>query len=231
MELDAKSLEVDKYETYEDYLDSQISGKDMYYLQDQSLARQLVELGYRGTGETFKREEFERRKKEIEQIRRDALSKNIQVLASSGIETKNFPLLHALAEREKKVRDGKLATIVFIRDKNANGQEISGYIDYGDRLEMDDFKMYFEHKKRLLPRSSDLSFYNWSTQLSTSNPSKYFQVIADSDIGLLFKSKRDRKIVCVDPNSECGDNSSRTELKTTEYAQVVIYDHVTRRKS
>jgi len=79
MELDAKSLEVDKYETYEDYLDSQISGKDMYYLQDQSLARQLVELGYRGTGETFKREEFERRKKEIEQIRRDALSKNIQV--------------------------------------------------------------------------------------------------------------------------------------------------------
>eukprot|EP00954_Amorphochlora_amoebiformis_P012056 941599-Amorphochlora_amoeboformis.AAC.2 len=79
MELDAKSLEVDKFETYEDYLDSQISKKDMYYLSDQTLARQLVELGYRGTGEAFKREEFERRKREIEELRRNALSKNTQV--------------------------------------------------------------------------------------------------------------------------------------------------------
>jgi hypothetical protein len=30
---------------YEDYLDSQITGTDMYYLEDMELARQLVELG------------------------------------------------------------------------------------------------------------------------------------------------------------------------------------------
>ena len=30
------------------YLDSQISPMDIYYLEDQDLARQLVELGYRG---------------------------------------------------------------------------------------------------------------------------------------------------------------------------------------
>jgi hypothetical protein len=30
---------------YEDYLDSQITGTDMYYLEDLELARQLVELG------------------------------------------------------------------------------------------------------------------------------------------------------------------------------------------
>ena len=35
----------------------------MYYLEDEELARQLVELGYRGNGETLKREEFEARKK------------------------------------------------------------------------------------------------------------------------------------------------------------------------
>lgn len=35
----------DEYETYEDYLDSQITGTDMYYLEDVELARQLVELG------------------------------------------------------------------------------------------------------------------------------------------------------------------------------------------
>ena len=34
-----------KYDTYEQYLDSQISQMDLFYLEDQDLARQLVELG------------------------------------------------------------------------------------------------------------------------------------------------------------------------------------------
>jgi len=36
---------------------------DLYYLEDEELARQLVELGYRGSGEVLKREEFLARKK------------------------------------------------------------------------------------------------------------------------------------------------------------------------
>lgn len=28
-----------------------------------------------------------------------------------------------------------------------------------------------------------------------------------------------------------GDNSTRTEIKTKEYMQVVVYDHMTRRKA
>lgn len=35
---------------------------------------------------------------------------------------------------------------------------------------------YFERKKRLMPRPTDLSFYNWETQMSTSNPTPNFQV-------------------------------------------------------
>ena len=42
---------------------------DLYYLEDQDLARQLVELGYRGSGETLKREEFEARKKAAEEAK------------------------------------------------------------------------------------------------------------------------------------------------------------------
>ena len=42
-------------------------------------------------------------------------------------------VLQALQQREESVRNGKLTTIVFIRDKNAKGQEVSGYIDYGHR--------------------------------------------------------------------------------------------------
>lgn len=33
--------------SYEDYLDSQITKTDLFYLEDVELARQLVELGYR----------------------------------------------------------------------------------------------------------------------------------------------------------------------------------------
>jgi hypothetical protein len=52
-----------------------------------------------------------------------------------------------------------LQTIIFIRDKNARGQEISGYIDYAHRMKTEDFEPYFAGKKRLLPRPSDLRYY------------------------------------------------------------------------
>ena len=42
-------------------------------------------------------------------------------------------------------------------------REISGYIDLAHRLKTEDFKNYFERVKVLLPRPSDLSFYNWDT--------------------------------------------------------------------
>mmetsp|Transcript_18249 Transcript_18249/g.50339 ORF Transcript_18249/g.50339 Transcript_18249/m.50339 type:complete len:83 (-) Transcript_18249:19-267(-) len=82
-----------------------------------------------------------------------------------------------------------------------------------------------------MPKPSDLSYYNWETQHSTSNSTPNFQVIAENEGGLLFKNKRDRKVINVDPKSLPGDNSRRIEIKTTEYIQVVIYDHVTRRKT
>ena len=45
---------VTEYSSYEDFLDSQITATDLYYLEDEELARQLVELGYRGSGEVLK---------------------------------------------------------------------------------------------------------------------------------------------------------------------------------
>lgn len=129
------------------------------------------------------------------------------------------------------MRNGKLTTIVFIRDKNEKGQEVSGYVDYGHRLKSENMEIYFDRKKVLMPKATDLSFYNWETQMSTSNPTSNFHVIADNEAGLQFKNKRDRKVVNVDPRAKPGDNSTRTELQTTEYLQVVLYDHVTRRRA
>ncbi len=54
---------VERFETYEDYLDSQLTANDMSYLEDEEMARQLVELGYRGLGDTIRREDFDARKK------------------------------------------------------------------------------------------------------------------------------------------------------------------------
>jgi hypothetical protein len=201
----------------------------MFYLQDEDLARQLVELGYRGEGETLKREEFEARKlaEREKHMHKDAAPKP---LASAGKDLTTHPFLQALANREELVRNGKLTTIIFIRDYNAKGQEVSGYIDFARRLKTEAFEPYFDGSKRLMPRPTDLSYLNWTTQTSTSNSSPNFQVIADNETGLLFKNKRDRKVINVDPRANPGDNTTRTEIRTTEYAQVVIYDHMTRRK-
>lgn len=103
--------------------------------------------------------------------------------------------------------------IIFIRDKNSKGQEISGYIDYALRLKTELFEPYFERKKKLLPKSSDLSYYNWETQTSTSNSTPNFQVIADSETGLLFKNKRDRKVVNVDPKVRASVHASLFTLQ------------------
>ncbi|KAM9142498.1 cilia- and flagella-associated protein 299 [Pangshura tecta] len=218
-----------QFNSYDDYLDSQITTQDLFYLENEEMARQLVELGFRGSGEVLKREEFEARKAAAEASR---LSERTQqkTLSSAGKELKdNF--LKALAEREEANRSGKMASIIFIRDRNSRGQEVSAYIDYAHRLKVDEFEIYFSGKKKLFPRRTDLSFYNWDRNVSTSNSSPNYQVIAESACGLLFKNKCDRKIVNVDPKAYPGDSTTRTPIETDLYLQVVIYDHILRRKT
>ncbi|XP_076721190.1 cilia- and flagella-associated protein 299 isoform X1 [Callospermophilus lateralis] len=237
---------VTQFNTYEDFLDSQITTVDLYYLEDESLARQLVELGYRGTGEIIKRADFEARKAAIE-IARLAERTQKKTLTSAGKDLKdNF--LKALAVREEDNRNGKvslnqqkldaahtlkkqLASVIFIRDKNSHGQEVSGYIDYAHRLKTQDFEVYFNGKRRLLPRPTDLSFYNWDSHTAVCNSTPNYQVIADNPEGLLFKYKRDRKILNVDPKAQPGDNSTRIPIQTDLYIQAIIFDHISRRKT
>lgn len=49
-----------------------------------------------------------------------------------------------------------LQSIIFIRDHNTVGQEVSGYIDYAHRLNTCDFDQIFSGKKKLMPGHSDL---------------------------------------------------------------------------
>eukprot|EP00073_Rattus_norvegicus_P040069 XP_008768300.2 PREDICTED: uncharacterized protein C4orf22 homolog isoform X1 [Rattus norvegicus] len=220
---------VTQFNTYEDFLDSQITTVDLYYLEDEGLARQLVELGYRGTGEIVKREDFEARKAAID-IARQAERTQKKTLTSAGKDLHdNF--LKALAMREEDNRTGKLSTVIFIRDKNSHGQEVSGYIDYAHRLKSEDFEVYFNGKRRLLPRTTDMSFYNWDSHIAVCNFKSKLQVIADNREAYLFKYKRDRKILNVDPKAHPGDNSTRIPIQTDLYTHAVLFDHVSRRKT
>ena len=56
------------------------------------------------------------------------------------------------------MRNGKLTTIIFIRDLNAKKQEVSGYIDYAHRLKTENWEPIFDRTQRLLPKATDLSF-------------------------------------------------------------------------
>lgn len=104
--------------------------------------------------------------------------------------------------------------------------QVSGYIDFAHRLRTENMEAFFEGKRRLIPKPTDLSFYNWFTKVSAANPTADFQILADDELGLLFKNKHDRKIINVDPWAETGEAAERTELETDgEYLQVVIFDH------
>ena len=81
------------HRSYEDYLDSQISEVDLYYLDDVQACRQLVELGHRGNGEIVKRAEFNARKEASEIAKQQRANKKPKKLASAGKDLDAFPLL------------------------------------------------------------------------------------------------------------------------------------------
>lgn len=58
--------------------------------------------------------------------------------------------------------------------------EISGYIDYAHRLKTEDFRLYFDGKKKLLPKTTDLSYFNWRTNACYANDSPNFKVDASN---------------------------------------------------
>mmetsp|Transcript_28264 Transcript_28264/g.33506 ORF Transcript_28264/g.33506 Transcript_28264/m.33506 type:complete len:145 (+) Transcript_28264:44-478(+) len=121
-----------QYITFEDYLDAQVSETDMYYLEDEDLARQLVELGYRGSGDTLTREEFEAQRKMLKE-------RNVQKTlvkrepASNDKDLSHSPFFMEIAKREELILTGKLSTILFLRCLNAKGQEVNrivAFIEY-----------------------------------------------------------------------------------------------------
>ena len=94
-------------------------------------------------------------------------------------------------------------------EERLKGKETSAYIDYRERLKNDDMELVFKGQKDLIPRPTDLSYYNWTLQKVMSNDSTFFRVDAGPKERLSFKNNTDRKIINVDleylekhPNSD-----------------------------
>ena len=100
-------------------------------------------------------------------------------------------------------------------------------------MKTEDFRRIFTKQKQIQPRTTDLSYYSWEGQQIHYNDSPNFKVDANSEAGLLFRNRRDRKVINVDPYADitAGDNCQRTEIECEEYTQVVFFDHETRRKN
>jgi hypothetical protein len=64
----------------------------MNYLEDEEMARQLVELGYRGLGDTIRREDFEARKKLLHEKTNQKHAQPKQ-LASADKDLSKYPFL------------------------------------------------------------------------------------------------------------------------------------------
>ncbi|XP_026190629.1 uncharacterized protein C4orf22 homolog [Cyclospora cayetanensis] len=220
-------------ETYEDYLDSFLTETDRLHLPDEKLARQLVEIGcLKGT--VLSREEFYSKAEALDEQQRSEKrgpGPRVVLPAFVACPATSSVLLRQVAAREELIRCGSLSTIIFIRHMNAKGLEISAYIDLADRLKAPDFPDILAGKKKLLPRASDLSYYNWATKVLLSRDSADFLVVAGEGSGMLFRHRRDRKLINPNPGGPPGDNTKRTEVETEELLHLVFYDHTCRKKS
>lgn len=156
----------------------------------------------------------------------------MKALSHVGSPIEGNPFLQALAKREESLRNGRTTTILFIRNQEENKNEKSAYIDLAHRMKTEDFKAIFMGKKSLQPKKSDLSYYDWDVQWGMMTDSPNFRVQADGKEGLLFRNKRDRKMINVNPEAaDPGDFTTREVVECPNYTQVVFFDHQTRRKN
>ena len=189
--------DISKIKTYADYLDRFVTKEDLIYLEDEELARDVKELYAVNKGEIRSKADFDRKKREIEEMNREEDTKE-RPLFSLNMNYRKGSFLDQLQERESEVRNGRKSTIIFIRYKDKKGKETSAYIDYRERLKNDEMDGIFKEGKPLLPKPTDLSYYNWTLQKVMSNDSTFFRVDAGPKERLSFKNNTDRKIINVD---------------------------------
>jgi hypothetical protein len=190
-----------KYKTYTEFLDRFVGYDDRLYLEDEDLARDVRELYAVNKGDIKNKEDFDRKKLEEEKKKEFHDDKTEKLPFSHGKTFEKDSFLWHLQQREYEVGNGRKYSIIFIRYKEPygkEGREVSAYIDYRDKLKNENMDDIFNGKKDLIPKPTDLSYYNWSLQRVHSSDSTFFRVDAGPIERLSFRNNSDRKIINVD---------------------------------
>lgn len=215
-----------RFASYNDYLDSMATKDDLEFLLEESTRRELVKLECRSNKPIISEEQFDKKKAAIEAGRTS--KRVIEKKLCSTNKNIQGPLMQELAKREEGNIHNKFLTIIFLRNHNARGEEESAYIDYSARLHEEDWEVYFEGKKKLVPLPTDLSYYNWKKAETLYTSSLNFEVVLDYEKPkLIFVCKKDG--ISLDLNSksfEPGGAVTRSEVENTNYNQVVLFDHI-----
>ena len=199
MEDDLDGLEeISTSQTYAQFLDSFVTEEDKKYLEDEELARDVKELYSLNKGEIRSKADFDMKKKEMEESNKE--EENIELkYFSEDMKYKNGTFLAQLKQREKDIQSGQKSTIIFVRYKDKKGVETSAYIDFRERLkDEEEMNGIFKEGRPLLPKPTDLSYYNWTLQKVNSTDSNFFRVDAGQKERLSFKNNTNRKIINVD---------------------------------
>ncbi|XP_057672118.1 cilia- and flagella-associated protein 299-like [Diorhabda carinulata] len=216
-----------QFECYEDYLDSLTTNQDECYLQSIAVSRTIAELGYRSSGETLSKKQFERR---LAAVLAYLFPPYKPYELSSDVLVGGDPLQMDLAHRERPNRVGILSTIIFLKYMTKSGFEVSGYIDYAEKLVKEDWKPFFQGKKRVVPKPIDLGYYHWKSGKVVCNDSLNYKVKQDPQKGLIFQNRFDRKTINPAPGVDPGDNTMRKRVYTDLYELVIIFDHLVRQR-
>lgn len=108
---------------------------------------------------------------------------------------------------------------------NKSGQEVSGYVDYAQRLQSEKFEQYFDGRRVLRPQESDLSYHNWLTKHTMCSNSPNWQPMTSLDGEFWFRNMRNRKTFSPSENC-CADGlTERVVIESPGYLQILIYDH------
>ena len=190
--------DISDIKTYADYLNKYVTKEDLMYLEDEELARKVKELYNTQKGEIRNEADFNRKKKEIFDEKNIEENEKEQLQFSQDMHYAKGSFLELLQERENDVRNGIKFTIIFIRYKDKKGRETSAYMDYRERLKEDEMEAVFKEGVPLMPKSTDLSYYNWNIQRINSLDSTFFRVDAGPKERLCFKNNTDRKVINVD---------------------------------
>ena len=113
------------------------------------------------------------------------------------------------------MRTGKLATIIYVRDFNAKGHEIAGYIDYAHRLRTTDFEAVFDGKKTIMPTPRDLSYFNWQTMNSAVTSSENWTVLTDDGAACSSNTRATGRLSTSTPTPSPGTTPRASTLRRT----------------